>query len=372
MTTHAQTTPIRPRPAHRRSVRTAFIGVALVVLGACSSTSPPKASGAADRVATSTAHSTATTTATTTAPGSATGSLTPAGHTYGVGRADITLVDSSRGTDADTKNGVAAKDQRTLPVVLLYPTTTPSDDATDDDHPVAPGRFPLVVFSHGVTASGPAYVPLLRQAAAAGYVVALPTYPLTSGPKGWSNLGQTINQPADVSFIIDQLLKGSAQGTQRLNGHLDPDSIAVGGHSLGAITSLLFYNTCCRDRRVKAVVAISGITFPGKTDADSYDGAPEIPLLLLHGQKDKTLAYAGGSRKIFDTTLAKVPRALVSFPTKGHVDVLSSPTLAPAIVAFLDLELRGDPTRWRKLGALAAKNGDARVEVAGGLEAPEN
>jgi dienelactone hydrolase len=340
-------------PAHL--VRAAAVALALCVGTACSSSASQ-----AGRATTTVASSVAPTT-TTSLP------ITPAGDTYGVGRRDVTLVDPSRDTDADPKKDVAAKKGRTLPTVILYPTADTADHATSDDHPVADGRFPLVVFSHGVTASGPAYVGVMAKLAAVGYVVALPTFPLTSGSGGWNNVGQASNQPADVSFIIDQLLEQSAADHGLLADHLSPDAVAVAGHSLGAITSLLFANTCCRDDRVKAIVAVSGITFPGKSRTDSYDDPPKTPLLMLHGEKDTTLRYDVGSRQIFDKTLDDLPRGLISFADKGHVDVLGSPSFMPSIIAFLDMELRGDPDEWKALGAQIARNGDARVEVAGGL-----
>ena len=344
----------------RRSTRALRLLTVTLVLGlaaACSSS--PQGADSTTTVAA------VTTTTSATAP-------TPAGATYGVGRSDVTLVDHSRDTDADPGNDVAARKGRTLPTVILYPSAFSGDDATNDEHPVAEGRFPLVVFSHGVTASGPAYVGVMKQLAAAGYVVALPTFPLTSGPHGWDNISQTTNQPADVSFIIGELLDESAGDDGLLAGHLSPDAVAVAGHSLGAITSLLFYNTCCRDARVKAVVAISGITFPGKTRTDTYDDPPKTPLLLLHGEKDTTLRYDVGSKKIFDETLTPVPRALVSFPDAGHIDLLGSALFLPSIVAFLDLELRHDPAEWQALGAKIDENGDATIDVAGGLAAPHD
>ncbi len=225
-----------------------------------------------------------------------------------------------------------------------------------------------MIFSHGVTASGPAYVPVLKKIAAAGYIVALPTYPLTSGKGGWSNVPQVTNQPADVSFLITQMLKLGSAPSGKFSGHLASDAVGVSGHSLGALTSLFFYNSCCIDKRVKAVVAVSGILYPSKSG--NYDNPPtNLPLLLLHGEKDKTLSYEAGSRHIFDT-LTDVPRALVSFPDTGHVDVLGKKGFNDSFVAFLNLELRHDDTDWRKLSGQLNAFGTATIEVGGGLESP--
>jgi predicted dienelactone hydrolase len=356
-------------PAIRRSAAALCCAALLTLFAACSSSGSSGSSGrpAAD----ATAATTTTARANPPAPSdSVVGKAPRPAKTYGVGRTDITLVDPGRRTPADRATKAPAKDDRTLPTVILYPTDTATDDASTTDHPVAAGRFPLVVFSHGVTASGPAYVGLLKKVAAQGYIVALPTYPLTSGAGGWSNLTQVQQQPGDVSFIITKLLAESASGKGLLAGHLDPNEVAAAGHSLGAITSLYFEHSCCRDVRVKAIVAVSGTPFPGPTKTDHVlNLASSPPLLMLHGKKDKTLRYEPGSAKLF-TTLSKVPRALVTFPDKGHIDILSSPSFLPSVLAFLDMELRHDDTGWRALTSKLAKDGDASIEVGGGLAPP--
>jgi predicted dienelactone hydrolase len=355
--------------AIRRSAAALCCAALLTLVAACSSSG---SSGSSGRPATDAAGTT-TTTANLNPPATSdvvVGKARRRNTTYGVGRTDVTLVDPSRGTPADRATKAPATDDRTLPTVILYPTDTASDDASRSDHPVAAGRFPLVVFSHGVTASGPAYVGVLKKLAAQGYVVALPTFPLTSGAGGWSNLTQVQQQPGDVSFIITKLLAESASDTGLLSGHLDPSEIAAAGHSLGAITSLFFEHSCCRDVRIKAIVAVSGTPFPGPTKADHVlNVASSPPLLMLHGKKDKTLRYEPGSATLF-TTLTKVPRALVTFPDKGHVDILGSPSLMPSIIAFLDMELRHDDTGWRALTSKLAKDGDAGIQVGGGLAPP--
>lgn len=340
-----------------RPVAPIIVAILLVVASACSSSST--SSPAATTVP---ATSRATSTTSTTVP------LTPAGTTYGVGRRDITLVDTTRGTDTDARDDTPAKDDRTLETVLLYPTTSPDDDGTDDAHPVAPGRFPLVVFSHGVTASGPAYVGVLRGLAAAGYVVALPTFPLTSGGGAWNNLGEVVNQPGDVSFVITELLARSADGDELLGDHLSPDAIGVAGHSLGAITSLLFFNSCCRDDRVDAVLAVSGLLFPAKDPTDDYDDPPATPLLLIHGEQDGTVPY-DSSVTVFDT-FTDVPRAFVTLPDADHTGPLVSPSFGATVIAFFDLELRHDPTAWHGVQGVWDDNGDGTIQVAGGMPAP--
>src|SRR5262249_55675732 len=131
----------------------------------------------------------------------------------------------------------------------------------------APGRFPLIVFSHGINSDGPTYEPLIRQWAAAGYVVAAPTYPLSHhGAPGGATVTDFPHQPGDLSFVLTSVLARSRAPRGPLHGVIDPSEIAFVGHSLGAATTLgASVNTCCADRRVRATVSIDGleVTFNG-------------------------------------------------------------------------------------------------------------
>jgi predicted dienelactone hydrolase len=224
----------------------------------------------------------------------------------------------------------------------------------------------VLEFSHGVTASGPAYRGFLEPIARAGYVVVAPTFPLTSGAGAWTDLKDYRNQPADVSFVLDQVLALDGKVDDPLHGHLATDAVAVAGHSLGAITTLGFANSCCEDDRVRAMVEISGVELP--FDDGTFTDPPDIPALLIHGQKDETVPY-NGSVNAFKALAG--PRAFLTFPQGGHVDPVAAPADSAAslaaIKAFLALELRDDDTAWKALPAEAAVGS---IEVAGGLEAP--
>ena len=75
--------------------------------------------------------------------------------------------------------------------------------------------------------------------------------------------------------------------THLINRH----AIAVAGHSLGAITTLGLLNTCCIDRRIDAAVSISGLELPFPGGTFTYQR--RTPLLLIHGDADGTVPYAG-------------------------------------------------------------------------------
>jgi predicted dienelactone hydrolase len=150
---------------------------------------------------------------------------------------------------------------RTIPVLVLYPCRNRRRALQPRAKPARRGGpFPLVVFSHGFTASGPAYGEvLLRRIAAHGYVVAAPTFPLSNGAApGGPRLVDYVNQPADVSFVITKMLAAN-RGHGALSHLMNPKAVGAMGHSLGAITTLgVTYNRCCLDPRIKAAVPISG------------------------------------------------------------------------------------------------------------------
>src|SRR4051812_37232169 len=86
---------------------------------------------------------------------------------------------------------------RPLPTPVWYPATNGAPAA---------GRFPVVLFSHGLNSAPSDFDDMLRSWAGAGFVVAAPAYPHTSRDAGDFDSGDLVNQPADASSVLDQLL----------------------------------------------------------------------------------------------------------------------------------------------------------------------
>lgn len=208
------------------------------------------------------------------------------------------FVDRSRPTAA--AGDQAARSERTLPTVTY--------------HPVGPGPFPLVVFAHGNTVSDPGYYQvLLRSWAAAGYVVAAPIFPLSSTrlPGGGADL---VNQPADVSFVISEMLRLNAEPAGPYAGRIDPGRIGVAGHSLGAMTTLgVAFHSCCLDERIRAGIVLAGRERPFPT-GEFFPGT-RTPILVVHGDADPLLALEG-ARKIYDDALG--PKFLLTLSGGDH------------------------------------------------------
>ncbi|WP_241841832.1 prolyl oligopeptidase family serine peptidase [Pseudofrankia sp. BMG5.36] len=274
---------------------------------------------------------------------------------FGIGQTQVTFVDHSRPTGAAPDRNLAGKPDRTIPVVVSYPII-PAADAAPAAPAIAgaasaPGRFPLVVLSHGVTSDGTVAAnviaaPLVRQ----GYVVATPTFPLSSGPGG--TIFDLPNQPADVSFVITSLSAWSTTAGTPLAGHLQASCLAIAGHSLGAATTLAAaYLSCCRDPRVKAVVSMAGVIAAFK---GTFAGNPPTPLLILHGDQDQTVPL-DKSAEMFRTL--RGPRYFLTLRGAGHSTMFfeqAGQTLDQSVTAFLDAYLKGD------FSALHALPGDVR------------
>jgi len=262
---------------------------------------------------------------------------------FAVGRRTETFVDNSRPT---TANGTAPEQpSRTLETVVLYPAEGRPAGAEVPGAPpfVQEGPYPLVVFAHGFTANGPVYVSRLRHWAEAGYVVAAPTFPLSSrGAPGGPNLSDYDEQPADVRFVIDSLLALDDSGDGPLADLIDEEHIAVGGHSLGAITTIgLAFNDCCHDGRVDAVFPVSGIQLPF-AGAPDYD--EDLPLLLVHGDHDEIVPYAF-SGAVYRQAAA--PRFLLTLTGAPHTPFFGGPwpvVVDEAVVGFLDRYLKDRPS----------------------------
>ena len=134
---------------------------------------------------------------------------------------------------------------RTLPTTIWYP----SDGG---------GPYPLVVFAHGYAVTPATYSSLLPKLAAAGYVVAAPTYPLLSGqPAGPTDAVDWDQLYPDTWFVTTRVLELSAGGDATLGGMIDPNRIAVAGHSDGAVVAFgVGYQPFRLDWRVRSVVSV--------------------------------------------------------------------------------------------------------------------
>ena len=194
------------------------------------------------------------------------------------------MVDKSRTTPVN--GDYAGSAQRALEVHVWVPKS-------------ANTKSPLIIYSHGFVSTwrGGAY--LAEHLASRGYVVAAPDFPLTNWyAPGGPNITDIVNQPGDVSFIIDTILKQSSSKHHRLFELVDSKKIGVVGLSLGGLTStLLGFHPKWRDERVGAVLSIAGPTAMFRDDFFRHN---KIPFLMLAGDIDLIVPYLTNAKPIPD------------------------------------------------------------------------
>ncbi|WP_433056779.1 alpha/beta hydrolase family protein [Dactylosporangium sp. CS-033363] len=196
------------------------------------------------------------------------------------------------------------------------------------------GRYPAVLFSHGLNGTPESFAPLLQTWAAAGFVVIAPAYPNTTKGAPSFDVYDVLNQPDDAKYVLGQVLAGA------LGKRIDATRLAAAGHSAGAITTVGLF-TAARDPRLRAGVILAGSGLGVGTD---FQGTPAA-LFFVHGSADPLVTYESGK-----ATYDQVPwaKAMLTIPGGNHNDPYLRPssaayqTVATSTLQFLRLELYGD------------------------------
>jgi predicted dienelactone hydrolase len=202
--------------------------------------------------------------------------------------------------------------QKDLPVHVFYPS--------------GGGPYPVIVFSHGASASGFSYFDLTRYWTAAGYVVLQPTHAdsirlrrrrgervgVAQGLReavqdATANPGAAADRARDISLVIDSLAEVERR-IPAVQGKMDHTCIGVGGHSFGATTTMLIGGAgvfvegsapaSYRDSRVRAIEALSG---PGDSPKMGFSQqsweALSLPMLCMTGSRDGFGPHGKSRRK---------------------------------------------------------------------------
>jgi dienelactone hydrolase len=262
-----------------------------------------------------------------------------------VGSADRTFVDRSRPT---AKNGdFAGAPERTLEATLWYPEG-------------AAGRMPLVVYSHGFMSMRSENVPLAELMASHGYVVVSVDYPLTNNrAPGGPFVGDVVNQPGDVTFVIDQVLAWP-EGERPFAGTIDPERIGAVGLSLGGLTTTLTsFHPRLRDPRIRAAVSIAG---PASMFDRRFFASAALPFLMIAGTADAMVAY--------ETNAAPIPGKVA---TGGLVTIEGASHAGFAAFAdMFPLRLLGNPDSIGCRALVANLEAGGRKNPFEGLGGPED
>lgn len=250
---------------------------------------------------------------------------------FGVGETTLHL--SSNGapvvvwypTSADNGHGKQATFNLAtlLPASLkaLFPNAVVSEN-TDGvlGVPVADGRFPLVVFSHGFAGFATQSAFLTSHLASWGFVVAAPehldrdlTAALTAALTGTTTSSST--DVADLEETLSLMGGQNASSSSPFYRHLDMSRIGAVGHSAGgsAVEKL-----AVADSKVKVFIGLAGASYGsfGQTATGAGSKVPSQPGMLMYGTQD-SVVQPGSIKNAYNAM--KQPKRLIGLTNSGHL-----------------------------------------------------
>ena len=214
-------------------------------------------------------------------------------------------------------------------------------------------RCALVILAHGFGGNPARFDAIGQRLAAAGYIVAAPTFPLTNeaAPGGFSQGAlDTLSQPGDISFVIDALLQANRDRNDPLFERIDPERMGAMGHSLGGTTVIGATRVeCCTDTRLDATAYVE----PGASFVETLFGAPYDrqgpPTLTFQGEVEFPISPEAS--RIFQASI-DAPRILVEMVGGNHINMIErfgaepDPLLDQAarmMIAFFDAYVADSP-----------------------------
>ncbi|WP_158579897.1 alpha/beta hydrolase family protein [Geodermatophilus marinus] len=263
----------------------------------------------------------------------------------------VSLEDGSRGGyDADGNQVVATRE---LETTIWYPTE-------------GDGPFPLVVFSHGYLATPEKYEELLSRWSSAGMVVAAPRFPLSA--EGAAEIRADVpQQPGDVAFVLDQVLRLAETPGSDIEGLVDPERIAAAGHSLGALTTAFLRSEYGFVSGFDAALVLAGGPLdylvpelaekPPLTFVDAG-----TPILFVHGDQDDAIPVEQGEQLY---GAAPAPKAFLEVPGADHSSTYEEdsyptwPVVAEVTTDYLQWALDIDPAALEDLRSAVDGSGAA-------------
>jgi len=240
------------------------------------------------------------------------------------------------------------------------------------DAPLAGGKHPILLFTHGYTGTFTDYTFLFEDLASRGYVVASVdhTYEATAVefPDGrlvesipGSHFGHSTGNDAgqlafavsvrlaDLKFVINQLKFLNENAGSPLVGGLEISRIALGGHSLGAVTALLAVEA---DPRIKAGIMIDGVVpeAPAKplptpmmwVAAGQYNWSREDRQLWSDMRGSRFALNFRGAEHLTPTDLIWLAPGAIKTGQMGPERTIAA--IRDYIAAFLDASLQEGPT----------------------------
>ncbi len=241
-------------------------------------------------------------------------------------------------------------------------------------YPKQPGKYPLIVYSHGFRGSMDTYDPLIKTWVSHGYVCIQPNHAdsfqyfkgklreaFKADASSFKNYAQ---RPEEMSMVLDRL-KEIESKVPGLSARIDPSKVGMGGHSFGSHTSSLLAGAKLRDgrsfkeSRAKAILLISPQGEGSGFSSGAWDDM-NGPILEITGSEDTSIVPTTPQirRMPFDRSPAGDKYLLwiegahhgmggVSgrwFPTAGYADATQLKTVETTTLEFWNAYLKSDPT----------------------------
>jgi predicted dienelactone hydrolase len=255
------------------------------------------------------------------------------------------------------------------------------------DVAIAPGPFPLVLFSHGNDGIRIQSFFFAAHLASHGYVVASPDHrgnTFVDTLLGIVDPNVAANRPLDISFVLDQFLAFDSEPGNFFAGAVDPARVGASGHSFGGYTAFALAGGAgpagtFTDPRVKAIMPQA----PAAPFSDAFFAGIHVPTLLVGGSLDETTPFEENQEHPFEelpsgaeivalaeltdaghftfSDFCEVPRDLLAF--LGGFDEACEPRHLPwrrahdivkyLALNFFDAVLNDDPAALARLGSQA-------------------
>lgn len=219
---------------------------------------------------------------------------------YAVTMEELKLVDEFRSVPDTRVEGQTLP--RTIDLRIWYPDTAPAR------------AMPLVLYSHGMMGNFDEGLHYANHFVSHGYIFVAPNFPLTNMSNGQeANAVDVVNQPADISFILDEILRRNSDKQDVLYGRIDTDQLVAMGLSLGGMTThMLGYDPQRMDTRFNSLVAIAApsVMFTGK-----FFASREVPYLAVASPKDSFIEYTSNALAVLEKIK---PATLVTIADGSH------------------------------------------------------
>jgi predicted dienelactone hydrolase len=183
---------------------------------------------------------------------------------------------------------------------------------------VAPGRYPLVVFSHGYGGYRDQSTFLTAHLAMWGFVVAAPdqySTDLTEVLGGPTGAKKDTSDVDDLQATIELLTREDASHSSPFHRHVDTGLVGAVGHSAGgaAVEAL-----AAADPRVTTFIGLAGATVGsfGQTKTGPASRAPTQPGMLMSGTADQVV-LSGSMITAYERM--NEPKRLVLLRNAGHL-----------------------------------------------------